>query len=154
MEPDTTWLSSPFLNKQRVTWRGTMETESSNTRQGVERRKSNAGQMLTSKHGSKAIKGQGCHRWVRPQVLWGAQAATPDQLRVRSTVRGSQHQRYRTGTHCSRAALSSTLFSQGMKAKQQRIFNGNHWWWTSCDTWQVPHSKPQRNGNHCKCHRV
>lgn len=34
--PDTTWLSSSFLNKQGVIQQGTMETESSNTRQGVE----------------------------------------------------------------------------------------------------------------------
>lgn len=120
MEPDTTWLSSPFLNKQRVTWRGTMETESSNTRQGVERRKSNSGWMLASKHASK---GQGCHRWVRYQILWGSQTVTPDQLRVRSPMRGSQYQMHRTGTHCWELPSPLPSSHKGWKPSNKELFN-------------------------------
>lgn len=118
MEPDTTWLSSPFLNTQRATWRGTMETESSNTRQGVERRKSNVGWTLTSKH---ARKGQGCHSpchrsqssvRLSPLISWES-----DPQWEATNIRG---QNWDT---LLRAALSSTLFLQGMKAKQQRSFN-------------------------------
>lgn len=126
MEPDTTWLSYPFLNKQRVTWRGTMETESSDTRQGVQRRQSNAGWMLTSKRASKASKGQGCHRWVRSQVLWGPQTAIPDQLRVRPTVRWEA-----TSTRCTELGHTarerpSPLPSshEGWKPSNKKLFNG------------------------------
>lgn len=123
MEPDTTWLSSPFSNKQRVTWRGTMETESSDTRQGMERRKSKAGWMLPSKHASK---GQGCHRWVRSQALWGPQTAIPAQLRVRLPIR-----REATSIRCTdlghiAGELPSPLPSshRGWKPSNKELFNG------------------------------
>lgn len=103
-----------------------METESSDTRQGVVRRQSNAGWMLTSKHARKASKAQGCHRWVRSQVLWGPQTAIPDQLRVRPTVRWEATTIWCTELGHTAWELPSPLPSshQGWKPSNKELFNG------------------------------
>lgn len=148
MEPDTTWLSSPFLNKQRVTWRGTMETESSNTRQGVERGRAMLDEcwhLNISKHPSK---GQGCHRWVRTWVLWGPQTAIPDQTRVRPPIRweepASDAQNW--DILLESCPLLYPLPTRDESQATKNFLMDHHWWWTSCDTWQVWNYEPQRKG--------
>lgn len=120
----------------------------------VWRRKSNTRWMLTSKQGQQdpgmpqmgqilsPLRTSDCHPW--PAV-----GQTPDETGEAAKARCTEPEPQCSRTPCSSAPLTTRDASQAAN-----ILMDHHWWWSSCDIWQVPHYQPRRNGNHCKSHVV